>query len=121
MTVTATFLNAQPGLNVSDLERAAAFYEQLGFQPVFRNDEIHLVMQKDVVVIHLSTSGDQPASCQIIVSEVDSLYEFALRHKIRILYDGLDNRPWGCRDFTICDPDGNRVTFSQQLQQSIVQ
>ena len=30
-------------------------------------------------------------------------------------YDGLCDRPWGCRDFTIEDPDGNALTFSQQL------
>ena len=76
---------------------------------------MHQVMGKDSVVIHLSTVEGGTTSCQIIVDDVDQLYQFALKLKLKILYDGLGDRPWGCRDFTIQDADGNSVTFSQQL------
>lgn len=109
------FLNAQPGLSVSNLDNAAAYYEQLGFQPVYRNADIHQVMQKDSVVIHLSTVEDGAGGAQIMVDDVDQLYAIAVRLNLKVLYDGLGERPWGCRDFTIEDPDGNGLTFSQQL------
>ena len=108
------FLNAQPGLGVSDLDAAVAFYEQLGFRPIHRNADLHQVMQKDSVVIHLSTEEGGPGGGQIMVDDVDTLYEVALKLDLKILYDGLGDRPWGCRDFSIEDPDGNSWTFSQQ-------
>ena len=50
-----------------------------------------------------------------MVDNVDKIYELALTLNLNVVYDGLGDRPWGCRDFTIEDPDGNGITFSQQL------
>ena len=109
------FLNAQPGLRVHDLDDAVAYYSRLGFRPVYRNEDIHQVMQKDSVVIHLSTVEGGPGGGQIMVDDVEQLYQLAQSLNLKILYDGLGDRPWGCRDFTIEDPDGNGFTFSQQM------
>ena len=109
------FLNAQPGLRVTNLDAAVAFYEKLGFRQIYRNADIHQVLQKDSVVIHLSTVEGGPGGGQIMVDDVDQLYQLALTLNLNVLYDGLGDRPWGCRDFTIEDPDGNGFTFSQQL------
>lgn len=102
-------------MSVSDLDDAVAFYEQLGFRPVYRNEDMHQVMQKDSVVIHLSTAEGGPGGGQIMVDDVEQLYYLARSLNLSVLYDGLGDRPWGCRDFSIEDPDGNEFTFSQQL------
>ena len=109
------FLNAQPGIRVLDLDRAVAWYEQLGFRSVYRNEDIHQVLMKDSVVIHLSTIEGGPGGGQIMVDDVATLFEIAEKLQLKVLYDGLGDRPWGCRDFTVEDPDGNSFTFSQQL------
>lgn len=113
--VNVRFLNAQPGLGVSNLDSAVAYYEQLGFRSVYRNADMHQVMQKDSVVIHLSTEDVGAGGGQIMVDNVGELYKLAIELGLKILYDGLGDRPWGCRDFSVEDPDGNGITFSQQL------
>lgn len=112
------FLQAQPGWKVSSLNQAKAFYEQLGFHSVFQNEQLHLVMAKDSVVIHLSTIEGELGGCQIIVDDVNALYQLVQLKKIHIQYD-IGNRIWGNRDFTIMDPDGNTITFSQRINQDL--
>lgn len=113
--MTRPFLQAQPGLRVADLDRAVAFYEKLGFECGYRNQDLHQVMHGGEVTIHLSTNLGGNASFQIMVEDVDPLFALANSLNLEVLFDGLGNRPWGCRDFTIQDPDGNIVTFSQWM------
>lgn len=110
------FLQMQTGWRVKNLDRSEKFYQQLGFQTVYRNDPIHLVMSKDNVTLHLSTLEQGGGGCQIMVDNVDALYE-ALKTKIvKHLDSEVGDREWGCRDFSIEDPDGNIITFSQTLE-----
>lgn len=111
------FLDAQTGLWVSSFEKALPFYQKLGFIPVFQNEEIHLVVKKDKITLHLSTIEGQLGGLQIIVNQVDKLYQFVQIEKMPIVYE-IDDRPWGNRDFTIADPDGNQLTFSQRLRRT---
>lgn len=106
-------LSAQPALNVSDVERASLFYAKLGFTTYYRNQDLHLLIERDGVVIHLATQLlVSPSGCQIITDDVDALYEEACGRNIPMKFP-LQDEPWGYRDFTIEDPDGNFVTFSQ--------
>ena len=109
------FLNAQPGLSVDNIDDALAFYSKLGFRPVYRNEDMHLVIQKDSVTLHLSAEHSSPGGGQIMVDDVQQLYDCVVSLNVRMLYDGLGDRPWGCRDFSIEDPFGNRLTFGQQM------
>ncbi len=109
-----TFKKVQPGLKVASLTKAKKFYQDLGFEDVFQNNDTHLVISKDEVILHLSTEEGSPAILQIIVENIDGLYEFMVQSHVRIIFE-IGNRPWGNRDFTIADPDNNQITFSQAL------
>ncbi|NNE97945.1 MAG: hypothetical protein HKN25_02865, partial [Pyrinomonadaceae bacterium] len=67
------------------------------------------------VTIHLSSLKKHPGSCQLEVKNVDRLFEIVSTTGVQILYDGVGDRDWGCRDFTFRDSSGNIVTFSEQL------
>jgi catechol 2,3-dioxygenase-like lactoylglutathione lyase family enzyme len=109
------FLDAQPGWGVGDLDGAVTFYEALGFRRGYRNGSSHQVMHGGEVTIHLSTLEQRRGTCQIMVDDVAAFHELAASIGAEILFDGLGDRDWGCRDFTLRDPYGNMITFSQYL------
>ena len=109
------FLEAQPGLRVADIKQAYDFYHQLGFQKLFQNQDFHLVVRRNPVTLHLSTIEGQPQTgCQILIRGVDAFYEQVKKLGVTIAYE-IGDRPWDHRDFTIADPDGNEITFSEPL------
>lgn len=109
------FIEAQTAFRVSDLDRSLTFYAQLGFEQIYRNEDVHLVIQRDAVVVHLSTiEGKANTVCQIIVENVDILYEQIRTSNIRIVHE-IGDRDWGNRDFTVADPDDNEITLSEPL------
>ena len=97
MTEPVRFLQAQPGWRVSSLDTAKAFYRGLGFVPVYEIGAAHLVMARDAVTIHLSTTEGHPGGCQIMVDDVDALYRELGTRDLRVL-DELGDRAWGSRD-----------------------
>lgn len=115
MTGDVRFIEAQTGFRVSSLDRSLEFYARLSFEHIHRNEDVHLVIKRDAVVLHLSTiEGKANSVCQIIVENIDLLYEQIRGSDIRIVYE-IGDRDWGNRDFTIADPDNNEVTFSEPL------
>jgi uncharacterized glyoxalase superfamily protein PhnB len=115
--IAPSLAQAQPAFRVADLEASLRFYETLGFQSIYRNDEIHLVVKRNSVTLHLSTEeGEGKTCCQIIVTAVNDLYDDLTGKGAKIVHE-IGDRPWGNRDFTIADPDGNEITFSEPISQ----
>ena len=113
MPERVTFLQAQPALPVADVERAFAFYAELGFRKHYQNGYCHLLVEKDGVILHLATQIVRgTGGCQILVQGVDRLHTRALAAGVEMLHP-LQDEPWGTRDFTVLDPDGNAVTFAE--------
>jgi hypothetical protein len=47
-------------------------FSGLGFEQIFRNEDVHVVIQRDGVVLHLSTiEGTANRVCETIVENVD--------------------------------------------------
>ena len=108
-------LQAQPALPVTDVERAFAFYARLGFRKHYQNRDVHLLIELDGVILHLATQiVHGVGGCQVLVEGVDALHRTCLEADARILHE-LQDEPWGTRDFTVLDPDGNAVTFAEVL------
>ncbi len=108
-----TLHSAQPALPVADVERAFSFYESLGFRKHYQNGTCHILIERDGVIVHLATQiVEGVGGCQILVVGVDALYERALEAGARVLHE-IQDEPWGTRDFTLLDPDGNAVTFAE--------
>jgi uncharacterized glyoxalase superfamily protein PhnB len=113
MSKDAKLLNAQPTLAVADVDAAFAFYEKLGFVVYTQNHDLHMVINRDSIYLHLATQLVTGTSgCQIMVSDVEALHAQAQAAGLPMKFD-IQDQVWGCRDFTLEDPDGNFVTFSE--------
>ncbi len=117
--MSSQLLKSNPVLASLDIPRTVAFYvEQLGFQSAFC-DEGYGIVQRDTVSIHFWKCDDpifpQNTSCYIFVADIDALYA-ELQPKGVVHPNGpLEDKPWGVREFSILDLDGNLIRFGQQL------
>ncbi|MEO1265785.1 MAG: VOC family protein, partial [Pseudomonadota bacterium] len=55
------------------------------------------------------------ASCRIKTDDVDALHAACEGHGIVHPQGSLEDKPYGLREFTVRDPDGNNVTFYQRI------
>ena len=110
-----TFRSVAPRFVVQDMERALAFYGQLGFQITY-HDEAFAIVARDEVDLHLNYSPDPPKShsvCWIAVSNIDTLYQQYLpTHAVQ---SPLEAKPWGLKEFVVCDPFRNLLLFAERL------
>jgi len=100
-------------LKVKSIKETLNLYEKMGFQLIYQQKDTHAVISRGAVQLHLTTIEQKPA-CQIIVNQVDEFYHMAKKTGARVVYP-IGNRPWGNRDFTLEDLDGNQLTFSQKI------
>ena len=106
-----------PILPVTDLARTHKYYcEVLGFlepwgfgEPaVYGGVRAHL---EKMPAIHFSVSADgTPGQAFVIIDGVDAYYE-AVKAAGGEVIEEIGNREYRMRDFTVADPDGNRITF----------
>ena len=118
---------AIPIMPARDLFETRAFYERLGFQAagwwpnefggyacLVRGDlRMHFFAFADISPEH------NYAQCYWRVQDVDALY--AELHAAGLPKSGtprlgpLEDRPWGMREFSIIDPNGNLVRVGRQI------
>ena len=112
-------------LFVADRDRSVDFYTSvLGFE-VQRLDEAHALLTCGQVTLGLGRQADLPetgdgpgftqerlrrdhgAGVEIVLetTDLDLLYERVRRSRYP-LAAGMQDRPWGLRDFRVADPDG---------------
>lgn len=99
-----------------DIARSLAFFERLGFKQCgsFPN---YGIVERDGVQLHLWLCTDpaipKVTGCRVAVEGIDDLFaEFAAKGVIHP-QGGLADQPWGTREFSILDTDGNLVTFQE--------
>jgi len=120
----ASIKTAAPQFLVDDLPAALAFYEtRLGFQIDFVYDDFYASVSRDGATLHLKCAPKlQPErvhraegghiDAHLDVSGAEALYEE---------FDGKgvaglsppERQAWGRIDFTVEDPDGYRLCFSE--------
>lgn len=120
MSDTAVLEAATPIIPAGeDLDKALAFYEQLGFTRIWREGEMAGV-RRDAVEIVLFRREDKHlaewTSFRIRVSDVAALYEeFQAKGEPFIHSNGkLETKPWGSTEFAIVDIAGVCLTFFQR-------
>ena len=119
-----------PSIRARDPQRLVEFYDQvLGFTVLRQSDEtgnsaVELgdarLMIEPVEAVFYSPAyneairgraGEQgPHSLYIESEDLDALYERA-QASGAVVVDAIAERPWGQREFTIEDPEGNWLTF----------
>ena len=116
--MTTRLIAAIPKLASLDVERSLAFFERLGFQRLHASRE-YGVVRKDNVSVHFWLCSDpripKETGCRITVEGVDDLFESYSRLGVIHPSGRLESKPWGTREFSILDTDGNLVTFNEAL------
>lgn len=119
-------------LFVGDIDRSLAFYRSLGFDVAKRYDDYVLIRRGD---IRLALQGDAHAvagphyftphigrtprgtgvEISIQVADVDAEHIRAKTAGLTIV-KGIQDRPWGARDFRVADPDGYFLRITSPLK-----
>lgn len=119
------FHEVNPVLPCRDVTAAVEFYvTKLGFTARFKDaaQPKYAGVRRDGVELHLqwheATEWErvERPSLRFYVDDVDALYdEFRGRD---IIHDAVTLRdtPWSTREFAFCDPDGNELTFYEDLE-----
>lgn len=118
----AGIIDSTPILPVIDMSASVGFYRAAGFDVreyeegggyTFVTYDDESVFDLDHVEMALTTETNG-AGCYLIVPDVD-------RWHTRLLAAGqpvtdLANQPWGMREFTLTDPNGNHIRFGHSLE-----
>jgi catechol 2,3-dioxygenase-like lactoylglutathione lyase family enzyme len=105
---------ATPVLPVKDPTAAVAFYTgTLGFTLAFEQGPYAGVV-RDGVLLHLDGDVNQGAglvTCRIETEGVDELHGELEPAGVVDPAEPIRTTPWGHRQFSVLDGDGNRITF----------
>jgi len=113
-------VQALPVMHVADINTALTYYTSvLGFTEDFRWNEYAGVCFGGSAHLHLNGFGTAPerngkGQVYFMVPNVDEVYEGMLQRAALIDHAIVDN-PYGMRDFSVLDQDGNRYTFGTEI------
>lgn len=123
--MTAKFVAINPVLPVRNVSQALTYYvEKLDFKLLFQdapNDPSYAGVGRDGVELHLQWHDEasfdvvEKLSLRFVIEGVDTLFaEYAPQG---VFHDqtAVRETPWGTREFAFYDPDGNGLTFYQDL------
>jgi len=113
-------LRGIPVLASLDIERTVNFYKtKLGFNRIGYLDENYAVIARDNFVVHFWKCNDkihpENTSCYVDVEDIDMLYKELASFNIIHPNGKLEDKPYGMREFSILDEDGNLIKFGQEL------
>ena len=105
---------AVPELPVVDVERAQLHYrDALGFEIgwLYPDKRIGSVSRgKAVIFLRKRTPPFEPAIHWVFAEDIDATYQ-ELKSLGANIVDPLEMKPWGLRQFTVMDQDGNLFYF----------
>jgi uncharacterized glyoxalase superfamily protein PhnB len=111
---STTFGPPVPELPVADVERAQQHYQDaLGFKFAWLQpgSEIGAVSRGNVVIFFRRRLEQfEPAVHWMFSPDIDATYDELRSSGARII-EPLEKKPWGLRQFTVADIDGNRFYF----------
>jgi uncharacterized glyoxalase superfamily protein PhnB len=103
-----------PELPVADVERAQEHYrDALGFDLgwLYPDKQIGAVSRDDVAIFFRKrTPPFEPAVHWVFTEDIDGSYE-ELKSSGANIAEPLETKPWGLRQFTVEDLDGNLFYF----------
>lgn len=102
-----------PELPVADVERAQQHYRDvLGFKIawLYPGSEIGAVSRGNTAIFFRRRSEPFEPAVHWMFADIDATYNELLSLGARII-EPLEKKPWGLRQFTVEDVDGNRFYF----------
>jgi len=107
-----------PRFAVGNAEQTLAFYRRIGF--ACTHQEVGLmIVERDGVQLHLHPSDEPPArhgAFWIRVSNIEALYQEYLAANV-VTSSQIRAKPWGFKEFHICDPFRNIFIFAEGLSE----
>ena len=120
-------------LYVKSIDESEEFYKILGLT-TSRKQSDFAVMIKSGIKIHLCPIDDCPEYLRsnglsgalgsrvefcFVTDQIEKLYDVFVSKNV-VIYEGLQERPWGKKDFRVIDPDGAyiRVTSPRYFKNS---
>ena len=111
-----------PEMPVRNLSASVEFYTQvLGFRLEHLHGDEYAVMRREgarVGLLRATPDTTQPGQGRFyaFVTGIDGLYASVERSPgAGRITEALARRPYGLQDFTMHDPDGNRIAFGENL------
>jgi catechol 2,3-dioxygenase-like lactoylglutathione lyase family enzyme len=102
------------------------FIDRLGFKIHFQMDDppTYAIIERDSVSLHLMPSSQEArglgrSSIYVFVAGVDALHD-ELRGRDCPIERAPENYFYGMREMSVRDPDGNRITFGQEVTKPAV-
>lgn len=123
---------AAPIFPVRDLNASLEFYRRLGFRTAVHDDGYAFV-RRERLRLHLRVVPELDplanTSGVYVYAAVDELHAEWLQCGLRAvpvaaedtqeragrITEAVEPKPWGVREFTILDPDNNRLRFGQEM------
>lgn len=105
-----------PVIQVSNLERSLQFYvDTFGFENPRPYSEGYGAVERDGMFLHFMVKEKvNPTMVYNYCEGVDSIHDLVRAHGGEIV-NTLKDQPYGMREFTALDPDGNFIAFSQAI------
>lgn len=111
------FEEINPVFLVSDVAAAVAFYRCLGFDLgwIWGDPPTHAKVCRGAIGIILALKQSRSGSGDTYVGlrSVNTYYAELRARNVDV--GELDDRPYGMRDFSVTDPDGNRLVFGESI------
>jgi len=111
------FTAVVPVVPVTNAAEAIAFYrDKLGFELAFEAGPDYACISRLGVEIHLDGVVNAAAgevSVRITTHGIDALHAELEPQGVIHPEEPLETKPWGLRQFSVVDLDGNRITFTQ--------
>ena len=109
---------------VADVGRSLAFYlDRLGFIEEFKlgDPPTYAIIERDMVQLHLMPASDSPETRGLSSIYVFAVGVDALHAQLAARGCPIESAPqdyfYGMREMSVRDPDGNRLTFGEEVRQ----
>ena len=105
-------VDSTPTLPVVDMDEAVRFCEAAGLEVNRYDDGFAFVQLDDQSVFDLDLIADMSpaanhAGCYIITADVVDWHARLVTAGLDV--SGIEDKPWGMREFTLTDPSGNNI------------
>ena len=114
-----TFHRVAPSIYVADLDRAVRFYrEALGFSLIHLDEPPRrAVVTQGSAVLHLDLRPDKAgtSTTHMMVDDLDTVAALLASAGVKLLQPPTV-QPWGLRDLSVADPDGNVFELAEPVK-----
>jgi catechol 2,3-dioxygenase-like lactoylglutathione lyase family enzyme len=119
--MTSKMLSATPILASLNIQRSVEFFtRELGFDSPYIDQGRYGTVSSGPVHIHFWACSEkhiaENTACRIVVDDIEALYAKCLGKPFVHPNAPLSVKPWGTKEFGVLDPDGNLITFVQDIQ-----